>query len=82
MCVCVCLYVYKCVYACYVKRFTSARHVYTRVRVFAVDAQLSQFIALIKRFLRYALTYYHYYRYHYRKNKSLNNHIRVVESLS
>lgn len=35
-----------------------------------------------KTFLRYALTYYHYYRYHYRKNKSLNNHIRVVESLS
>lgn len=37
---------------------------------------------LNKTFLRYALTYYHYYRYHYRKNKSLNNHIRVVESLS
>lgn len=43
MCVRVCG-VYVCVL------LTSVRHVYTRVRVFAVDAQLSQFIALIKRF--------------------------------
>lgn len=39
-----------------------------------------EFIALIKRsFATLSLTYYRYYRYHYRKNKSLNNHIRVVE---
>lgn len=39
-----------------------------------------EFIALIKRsFATLSLTYYRYYRYHYRKNKSLNNHIRAVE---
>lgn len=76
---CVCLRVYA-VLCCYI--LTSVRHVYTRVRVFAVDAQFIAVYRLNKTFLRYALTYYHYYRYHYRKNKSLNNHIRVVESLS
>lgn len=73
MCVCVCV---GCVFV------TSVRHIYTRVRVFAVDCAIIAVYRLNKTFLRYALTYYHYYRYHYRKNKSLNNHIRVVESLS
>lgn len=81
-CVCVCVYVYVYVYVCVLL------HGYFRTSCLYTSKSLCRRCAIIavyrlnKTFLRYALTYYHYYRYHYRKNKSLNNHIRVVESLS
>lgn len=52
-------------------------HIHTRRVSLCQRCAVIAVYRLNKTFLRYALTYY-YYRYHYRKNKSLNNHIRVV----